>query len=51
MPWAKKHVLNFFDRQFRLAETFWTGSASRKTQSKKVESKKLFFDCARKPDV
>ena len=30
--------------------SFSTGSASRKSQSEKVESKKPFFDCVRKPD-
>ena len=30
--------------------SFSTGSASRNSQSKKVESKKLFYDCVRKPD-
>ena len=34
---------------FRLS--FSTGSASRNSQSKKVESKKPFFDCVRKPDL
>ena len=33
---------------FRLS--FSTGSASRNSQSKKVESKKPLFDCVRKPD-
>ena len=31
--------------------TFSTGSPSRRTQSKKVESKKLIFDFVRKPDL
>ena len=31
--------------------SFSTGSASRNSQSEKVESKKPFFDCVRKPDV
>ena len=31
-------------------KSFSTGSASRKTRSKKLESKKLFFGCIRKPD-
>ena len=31
--------------------SFSTGSASRNSQSKKVESKKPFFDCVRKPDL
>ena len=30
--------------------SFSTGSAGRNSQSKKVESKKPFFDCVRKPD-
>ena len=30
---------------------FSTGSASRNSQSRKVESKKPFFDCVRKPDL
>ena len=34
---------------FRLS--FSTGSASRNSQSKKVESKKPFFDCVRKLDL
>ena len=34
---------------FRLR--FSTGPASRNAQSKKVESKKPFFDCVRKPDL
>ena len=29
--------------------SFSTGSASRNSQSKKIESKKPFFDCVRKP--
>ena len=31
--------------------SFSTESASRNSQPKKVESEKLFFDCARKPDL
>ena len=31
--------------------SFSTGSASRNSQSKKVESKKPFFDCVRKLDL
>ena len=31
--------------------SFSIGSASRNSQSKKVESKKPFFDCVRKPDL
>ena len=49
----------FFDwsrksRVFRLESkksSFSTGSASRNSQSKKVESKKPVFDCVRKPDL
>ena len=36
-------------KTFRLS--FSTGSASRNSQSKKVESKKPFIDCIRKPDL
>ena len=32
-------------------KSFSTGSPSRKTQWKKVESKKPFFDCVRKPEL
>ena len=35
----------------RKTPSFSTGSASRNSQSKKVESKKPFFDCVRKPDL
>ena len=38
----------FFDSK---KSSFSTGSASRNSQSKKVESKKPFFDCVRKPDL
>ena len=39
----------FFDWQIQWKKSsFSTGSPSRKTQSKKVEPKKLFFDCVRK---
>ena len=31
--------------------SFFTGSASRSSQSKKVKSNKPFFDCVRKPDL
>ena len=31
--------------------SFSTGSASRNPQSQKIESKKPFFDCIRKPDL
>ena len=36
-------------KPFRLS--FSTGGSSRNSQSKKVESKKPFFDCVRKPDL
>ena len=45
MRWVEKARVKLF----RL--TFSTGCTSRKTQSKKFESKKLFFDCVRKPDL
>ena len=56
MPWVKKTFktfsTEFFDWQIQSKSlTFSTGSPSQKTQSKKVESKKLFFDCVRKPDL
>ena len=46
MRWVKKTRVNFFGWVFRLADPvekvkFFTGSPSRKTQSKNVESKKL----------
>ena len=41
----------FFDRIQSKKLSFSTGSASRNSQSKKVESKKPFFDCVRKPDL
>ena len=45
MRWVEKTRVKLF----RLS--FSTGSPSRKTQPKKVESKKLFFDCVRTPDL
>ena len=54
----KKNTCNtfstdFFDWQIKSKKSsFSTRSLSRKTQSKKVESKMLFFDCcARKPEL
>ena len=42
----------FFDGEIQSKKSrFSTGSPSRKTQSKKNESKKPFFDCVRKPDL
>ena len=42
----------FFDWRIQSKKSsFSTGSASRNSQSKKVESKKPFFDCVRKPDL
>ena len=42
----------FFDWRVQSNKSsFSTGSASRNSQSKKVESKKTFFDCVRKPDL
>ena len=51
MRWVRKarktFSPEFFDRQIQSKNlTFSTGSPSRKNQSKK-----LFFDCARKPDL
>ena len=43
---------DFFDWQIQSKNTtFSNESASRIAQSKKVESKKLFFDCVRKPNL
>ena len=42
---CKTFSTEFFDWSFS------TGSASRNSQSKKVESKKPFFDCVREPDL
>ena len=46
---SKNTCKTFFDRV--LKSSFSTGSASRNAQSKKVESKKPFFDCVRKLDL
>ena len=46
MRWVKARV-NFF----RLSFSTGSPSPSRKTQSKKVESEKVFFDSVRKPDL
>ena len=56
MRWVKKTGVKLFRLSFRLTDPvekveFSTGSPSRKTQSKKVESKKPYFDCVRKPDL
>ena len=47
--WAMRPVKKTRVKLFR--PSFSTGSASRNSQSKKVESKKSFFDCVRKPDL
>ena len=42
----------FFDWRIQSKKSsFSTGSASRNSQSRTVESKKPFFDCVRKPDL
>ena len=47
---CKAFSTEFSDWQIQSNKSsFSAGSPSRKTQSKKVESKKLFFDCVRKP--
>ena len=47
---CKKFSTEFFDGQIQSKESsFSTESPSRKTQSKKVESKKPLFNCVRKP--
>ena len=52
MASVKKTRLEVFRLSFRLEEVeFSTGSARRNSQSKKVESKKPFFDCVRKPNL
>ena len=56
MPSVKKTRLKLFRLSFRLEDPvekveFSTGSARRNSQSKKVESKKPFFDCVRKPNL
>ena len=49
---CKTFSTEFFDWRIQSKiSTFSTGSASRNSQSKKVESKKPFFDCVRKPDL
>ena len=50
MRWVQETRVNFVRLSFSISRCFSTGSASRKNQSQKVESKKLFFDCVRKPD-
>ena len=49
MRWVQKTSVPLFQLSFSMS--FSTGSPSRKTQSKKVESKRPFFDCVRKPDL
>ena len=56
MRWVKKTHAKLFRLIFRLADPvekvdFSTGSPSRKTRSKKVESRKPFFDCVSKPNL
>ena len=49
---CKTFSTEFFDWRIQSKNsTFSTGSASRNSQSNKVESKKPFFDCVRKPDL
>ena len=50
---CKTFSTEFFDWQIQSKKSsFSTGSPSRKTESKIVESKKGFFDyCVRKPDL
>ena len=49
---CKTFSTEFFDWRIQSKKSsFSTGSASRNSQSKKVESKKPFFDCVRKPDL
>ena len=49
---CKTFSTEFFDWRIQSTKSsFSTGSASRNSQSKKVESKKPFFDCVRKPDL
>ena len=48
---CKTFSTEFFDRRIEKLSSFSTVSASRNFQSKKVESKKPFFDCVRKPDL
>ena len=57
--WEMRSVQKTRVKLFRLSfstggskkSSFSTGSASRNSQSQKVESKKPFFDCVRKPDL
>ena len=56
MRWVKKTGEEILTRLIRLTDpveksSFSTGSPSRQTQSKKIESKKPFFDCIRKLDL
>ena len=48
---VKKKSTEFFDWSQSKKSSLSTGCASRNSQSKKVESKKPFFDCVRKPDL
>ena len=54
---SSKNTCKFFSTEFfdwriqSKKSSFSTASASRSSQSKKVESKKPFFDCVRKPDL
>ena len=48
---CKTFSTEFFDWRIQSKKSsFSTGPASRNSQPKKVESKKPFFDCVRKPD-
>ena len=49
---CKTFSTDFFDWRIQSKKSsFSTGSSSRNSQSKKVESKKPFFDRVRKPDL
>ena len=48
---VQKTSVIFFRRIQSKKSSFSTGFASRNSQSKKVESKKPFFDCVRKLDL
>ena len=49
---CKTFSTEFFDWRVQSKKSsFSTGSASRNSQSKKVESKKPFFDCVGKPNL
>ena len=49
---CKTFSTEFFDWRIQSKKSSCsTGSASRNSQSKKVESKMPFFDCVRKPDL